>query len=328
VSGQTERKDLPADSNLPAVRPVKYVVLLDLVRGFSRIEYNGSGPNPNFERYIPRVRVSAYDGKTLQTSVDRKLCEIGPTNPDISLVKGPLDLMPLDSNIWPLLFAHGVVPTVNKPARPDRMPDQHTSEDFDYRGKVGHAGSQCYILKSHPVASTPFLVDEFLIDPDKTSAIVRHVYFAGKNPWFRFDVAYEQSESSWLPKSWTFAHSQANKLVEVTRFTVERLETNPPVTDADFVLPIPPGSIVKVQNYPQPGLGFDPSKPANGLFRVDEDGKWSVLEETGFERKEARVSLPRRPQNRRWTLWAGVGFALIGIAIVTVRWWRWSCQNN
>lgn len=46
ITGLTEQKDRPTGSKVPAVRPVKFVVLLDLVKGRVRTEKNGSGFNP------------------------------------------------------------------------------------------------------------------------------------------------------------------------------------------------------------------------------------------------------------------------------------------
>jgi len=49
VSGKTEKKDLPAGSKVRAVRPVKFVVLIDLVKGRVRVEKTSSGFNPTEE---------------------------------------------------------------------------------------------------------------------------------------------------------------------------------------------------------------------------------------------------------------------------------------
>jgi hypothetical protein len=312
VSGNAERKDRPADSKLPALRPVKYVVLLDLVRGRTRLEINRSGPDANFEMYIPSVSICAYNGTRLQQNIDRNATELGSKSPDVCLTTGPLNLMTLDSNIWPVLFAHGVIPTVNKPPRPDQLPAQHAAEEFEYRGEVRHNGSTCILLRTDPVASIPYLVDEFWIDPTKESAIARYTYFNGTNPWYRFDITYQKSENQWLPNSWIFAHSIGNELFEVTHFTVDQLELNPAVTDADFTLPISPGSIVLTQNFPETGKGLDPFKPANGLFRVAANGKWITLEESGFTTAEG-LQLP--PESRSF-MWVWIVTALIGVAVI------------
>jgi hypothetical protein len=313
ITGKTEKKDLPKGSKLPAVRSAKFVVLIDLVNRWVRIEKNGSGFNPTKDRYSPDVTVTAYDGKSQQTNLDREVNEIGPTNPDVAITKGSLRNTQFENELWPLLCAHGIVPTVNKPPRADRLPTRHTAEEFESRGEVNRAGVRCLILRTDPLASTPFLVDEFWIDPARESAIVRQVYFAGKNPWLRFDTVFQKSKDGWLPTSWTFAHT-ASHLVEVSRFTVESMEVDPPVTNADFVLPIPPGSIVGVQTFPEEGIGLDPHKPANGIFRVDSSGKWIPLgEETGFTTGDGRVLPPESP-SRRWLWWSGA--ALIGLVTV------------
>ncbi len=322
ITGLTEKKNLPAGSKVPAVRPAKFVILLDLVKGRVRIEKNQSGFAASGDRYIPGVSVIAYDGKSEQTNVDRVLCELGPTNPDICITKGALPQSTIQSELWPLLCVHGIVPTVNKPARMDQLPTRHTAEEFDSRGEVNQAGSRCLVLRTDPVASTPFLVDEFWIDPAKESAIIRQVYWGGKTPWFRFDMAYQKSKDGWMLASWTWAHT-SERLVEVSRFTVESMEIDPAITDADFILPIAPGSIVSVSNYPVPGQGLDPNKPATGKFRVDSAGKWIPLDEaTGFTTGDG-LQLAPESANRHWLWWGGGVLAgVVGIATVVVRYRR------
>jgi hypothetical protein len=305
------------------VRPDNFVVLLDFIQGRSRIEKNGSAPGANFEKYVPRVSVSAYDGETLQTSSDRKACELAALDPDVSLVKGPLRMMPFNARIWPVLFAHGVVPTVNKSARPDQLPTNHTTEEFEFRGDVRYKENMCIVLRTDPVASTPAVVDEFWIDPIKESGIVRYVYFSGgNNPWYRMDITYQKSENGWLPSSWVYTHSKGNKLVEIAHFTVERLEVNPTVTDGDFTLPIPPGSIVLTQNFPELGKGLDPFKPASGLSRVDVNGKWVTLEEAGFTTAEG-FPLPPESRRLRWVWATIIFFGMVGIVTATILYRRW-----
>jgi hypothetical protein len=315
VSGKTEKKDLPKGSKAPAVRPVKYVVLLDLVRGRVRVEHECSEFSASGDRYVPSGSVHAFDGRAYQRNADRERCELAPQNPDIVILKGPADTCTLDNELLPLLCAHGIVPTVNKPPRLDRLPKRHTAEEFDSRGDVNHAGSRCLLLRTDPAASQPSLVDEFWIDPAKESAVVRHVYFSGKNPFFRFDTVYQNSTHGWVPASWTFAFT-AGHLVEVSRFTVESVEIDPVVMDADFALPIPAGSIVIVQTYPEAGKGLDPNKPASGTFRVDPAGKWLPLEEeTGFTTGDGVQLAPESP-NRRWLWWGSA--ALVGAFVATV----------
>ena len=83
ISGKTERKDLPVGSKVPAVRPVKFVVLLDLVKGRVRIEHECSGLSASGDRYIPSFSISAYDSKSYQRNADRVRSELSPKNPDI-----------------------------------------------------------------------------------------------------------------------------------------------------------------------------------------------------------------------------------------------------
>lgn len=180
---------------------------------------------------------------------------------------------------------------------------------------VNKANNHLLVLRTDPAASVPYLVDEFWVDPGRESAILRHVYFSGKNPWFRFDTVYRKSSRGWMPASWTFAHTSSH-LVEVARYTVESMEVDPTVANADFVLPIDPGRIVLVHTYPVAGQGLDPNKPASGMFRVDSTGKWVPLDEaTGFTTGEGEQLPPESP-NRRWMWWGGAALGGI-VALAT-----------
>lgn len=264
------------------------------------------------------MTVTAYDGKLQQVNGDREQCELGPNDPNIGITKESLARVQLENEIWPLLCAHGIVPTVNKPARPDRLPSRHTIEEFESRGEVNHAGIRCLLFKTDPVASIPLLTDEFWVDPARESAIIRQVYWSGKNPWLRFDTNFQKSKDGWLPTSWTYAHS-----AEVSRLSVERIDLDPAITDADFVLPTPPGSIVSVQTFPEAGQGLDPNKPSNGTFRVDSAGKWISLDKAkGFTTGEGQQLPPASP-DRRWLWWGGFALlGVVGISTVVVRYRR------
>lgn len=314
VVGETEQMDLPKDSKLPTKRPIKYLVLLDMVQGRIRIEKDGSGVKYNYSGYSPIVDVRAYNGRIYQVNADRTKGEWDPRNANVGITKGSMQAVHLEADLWPVLFAHGIVPTVNKPSRPDRMLIGHHADEFEYRGEVSHQGSRCFILRTDPAASTPFLVDELFIDPGKESAVIRYVNWAGKCPWYRVDVTYEEKKRGWLPRSWTVAHTQGSDVVYVTRARVDNLEVNPTVTDDDFNLPIPPKSIVVTSAYPEAGSGLDPFRPATKRSQVDERGKTTTVEETGFTTAEG-VQLPPEPAFPRWLWIVAASIGLVGLLL-------------
>jgi hypothetical protein len=320
LSGTCDKKDLPAGSKVHPLRPIRFSVLFDLKKGRIRVEQYKSGLAATGDRYIARNMIFVFDGKAVQGNMDRQACELAPLDSDITIAKGSLHLIPLESELWPLLCAHGIVPTVNQPARLDRLQRRHSPDEFQVRGRVQHLERDCLVVRTNPAATSPALTDEFWIDTRKESAISRHIYFNGTNPWKRLDTLFQEVAGAWLPKSWVHSHTVDGQLIEVTRLTVENLRTNPPVADSDFTLPIPSGSIVTIITYPEAGLGLDMNTPANGSFRVNPDGKWVLLSETGFTTADGQQLPPESRELRRpWM----AAFACLGVAVLATAVWCW-----
>ncbi len=300
----------------PSVRPLKATVLIDLANRRYRIETTRLAPNRARDRWIPHVSIIASNGKLSQVATPRDRNEVGESEPEMFLAKGNLQHISVDTYLWPPFAAHGIVPTVNFPLRPDRMPVSHEQEEFEVRGTVVHAGRPCTVLRSEPNSSAPGLADEFYIDKERQAAVVRHTYFQGKNPWLRLDIINHETPQGWLPKSWTFTWTVGGKVQRIEKLIVDAFEANPEVIDADFTLPQTSGMIVHSDVYPEQGRGLDPARPAREMYRANSDGNREPIgERTGFTTIEG-VQLPP-DTGWKWLPWL-IGGGVVAVSLVSV----------
>jgi hypothetical protein len=311
-----QRKDVIG----PAVQPVRAVVLLDITNKRFRIE--SSRPRPSLDdrtKWVFDDKVMAYNGKVLHEYIPRDRNERTEKDPDLSLVKGSLHLSQVwTSSYWPVLTAHGFVPTVHHPPHADRLPEGHDPDDFEVAGSGVISGRKCTILRTDPMGS---LRDEYWVDLDRGGAIVRQVYFNDKmNPWYRFDTEYQEVGGGWLPRRWTLAKSMNHQVWEVEKVEVESVEVNPAITDEDFTIPITPGMVVQEVTYPSRGSGLDPSRPATRSTRVKKDGQSEMIEERGFTTTEG-IELPPEGKRFRWW-WFALGVGVLGLGYVGYRFRR------
>lgn len=300
----------------PAVKPIRAVVLIDIVNKRFRIESSRPLPSRHDrKKWVFDDKVLTYNGKVLHEYLPRGRNERGETDSDLNLVKGDLHLLRIQTSYWPLLAAHGFVPTVHRRPYPDRLPEGHDPDDFEVIGQGLTGGRKCVILRTEPDGTDR---DEFWIDPDRGSAIVRQVYFSHKtNPWHRFDIEYQAVAGGWLPKRWTLANSMDHKVWEVEKVEVGSVEVNPTVTDEDFTIPITPGMVVQEVNYPPRGKGLDPARPATRVTRAKKDGQTETLEDRGFTTTDG-VQLPPEDTRLRWW-WFVLGGGVLGVGYARYR---------
>src|SRR5262249_20577543 len=114
----------------------------------------------------------------------------------------------------------------------------------------------------------PSLTDELWVDVKRGSAIARHVYFNGKNPWYRLDTKYVETAHGWLPDSWTLTWTSGGKVNRIQRLKVDSLDVSPSITDEDFTMRVLPGMIVRSDQYPNPESGLDPNSSANMTYSM------------------------------------------------------------
>jgi hypothetical protein len=302
----------------PKKYPIKAVILIDLVNDRFRLEELSRRISPDRSKWVLENRVSAYNGKVHQIWLPRELNELAPIEHELSIIKGNLGYYHVETHLWPVFMAHGIVPTPNAPIWVDRFPKNHEPAEFILAGSVIHDGKSCLVLKMEP---SP-LSYEVWLESEKASAIARFIGWdvTRKNPFVRLDIRYQVTAMQDRPESWAQTTTIGTKVMKIAKLKVEAFEADVPLNDADFTLPIRPGMIVKEFEYPPRGKGLDTSRPSERTYSASESG---ALKPEGVQRGFTTwdgVELP--PESKRqWHWWAIAGF--LGFAVIAAVWlWR------
>jgi hypothetical protein len=315
-----KEKDLPPGG---PTRPRKSVILLDLVKNRYRLEEAEEviyADAKNFE-YRRRISTSAYDGKALQSLSHRKENRIDPKDDDVDLSIGKGNLGPgaqFRTEMWPVFFAHGIVPTVHSPPLVDKLPLSHDPDNFDVSGKQLLRGQECLLVRTDPLPGVWPISDEMWINLKQRSAIHRYITFRGEDPWSRLEIFWKNTPYGWWIDHWSETWSDHGRVRHICRLRVDAFEANPEVSDSDFLLPAEPGMKVTVGEYPSPGNGLDPSKAANKTYLISPSGSWDELSSKGFTTLEGEELPPEG--RRRWIAWTiGGGIATGALIIYLLR---------
>lgn len=324
LRGATEFKDEQLPPGNP-IRPLRFVLLLDLEKKRYRLE--GSQDviyaigNENAERleYHHRINTSAYDGKALQSLFHKKANEIDDDRVgDLYIDTGNLGQgAQFGGELWPIFFAHGIVPTVHSPLLVNKLPLDHDPDDFAVAGRQILRGQNCLVVRTEPLAGMGTISDELWINSAQKSAIHRYVSLInGSEPWSRLDVSWKNTPHGWWVDQWSDTEYVGGRLRRIRRLRVESFEANPEVSDTDFTFPVEPGWKVIVTDSPEPGTGLDPSKPASKTYIISPSGAWDEVSAKGYTTLAGKELPPEG--SRRWLVWTLGGGLAIGALLFYV----------
>ncbi len=305
---------------IPGERAVRAIVVIDLVDKRYRLDEDKSRPAQARDRYVRFKTTEAYNGKIHQRAVPRDNEERSDEIPDVSIAKGDLTMGRVDAYLEPVFYAHGLIPTEDSPLGPGRFPSDHEPEDFQLKGIGSHAGRSCLMLRTGPASTTPALSDEYWVDTQRQSAVVRQIHWQGKNPWYRVDIDHQQTSHGWLPLKWVITNTISGEVQNIKRLNVEAIEANPSLVEEDFTLPIKPGMKVRINEFPGRGKGLDPQKPARTELAVGPDGSNDVISREGFRTSEG-VELPPASTSKWWWI-SGVSLAVVIVVFLVLTWSR------
>jgi hypothetical protein len=310
--GTTEFKDDSLPPGNP-IRPLRFDFLLDVEKKRYRLESSQEiihadslEPTAKME-YRKRINTSAYDGKSLQSLRHRKANGIEDDVADLAIGKGDLGPSACFGNeIWPIFFAHGIVPTIHTPLLVDKLPLSHDPDDFDIAGQQMLRKQNCFLVRTEPLSSGAVgqdgtVFDEFWINPRQKSAIQRYVFFSGSNPWSMLDITWKNTDDGWWVDEWTETWSVSGRIRRIIHLHVETFEPNPKVSEADFALTVEPGMKVTVGENPPLGTGLDPTKPAIKTYVISASGAWNEVSAKGFTTLEGKELPPERSWT--WIVW-------------------------
>jgi len=324
LSGTTEfLRPLSPDSPVaPAgdhVKPYQATVLIDMQTKWFRYESTAYIPIES-GGYQKRSGIVTFDGVEKRQGQTREAAEANGGF-DLLIAKKHRDGEQggqLSSELWPILFANGAIPTVHQPADVERLPLTWSAEDFVAKGRHVLRGNACQVLRTEPFNGVSGISDEYWVRPDRLSAVVRHIYLTGGQPWSRLDIDWGETEIGWMPQKWTYALTVDSKnLNRLTTVKVDRFEVNPTVTDADFTIPAAPGmKQVIVAEQPPEGVRVQPGRVGHRTYRIADNGEWVEVDSQGWKRADDGREIPLASRWRWWP-WAvgGLGVLFSGWAV-------------
>jgi len=287
----------------PKTIPVDAVVLVDIVGGRTRIEETSRAISRDNTRWVPEFRIRTYDKKDYRTLRPAERNEPIPGPLHVAIETGNLGVEQVDSRLWPVFITHGIVPTSNALVRFDKLPTDHDPNDFRVTGPVVHERRSLVALKTDPVATT----HEIWADPARHGRVYRLTRWVGggRTPSLRLDLRYREDAGKTVLDGWTLTGYLGGQPSVMSKYRVTSVEINPPLTDAQFTIPVVDGMKVTEAEFPPRGSGLNTNVPRTRTYTVEPGG--------------IRVPSGNSEEFRTWdgevvtpTIWARWGWWLVG----------------
>lgn len=306
---------VPADAD----RPFRATVTIDFDRRMTRIDIRHDIPSR--DGFVTEDGIRTYNGDAYQTHVPRGLNQLGTSQAELVLARGPMREITVEPFLWPPFLSHGVVPTVVHSLHQNDLPFTHDPDEFLLHGTANINGRPSIILRGNPINAPMAASDEYWVDTARGSLVTRYARYRQQKPLIRLDVQYQQTDGAWVPKDWTLTSTPKGQVFSIHRLTVQKFELVPNVPESDFTIPVTPGMILMTINYPARGIGLNPDYPANATYQVEPDGTWRELNAVGHMTAEGE-RLPPERSGRKWWWIGGVAVAVVSLILCFLFWRR------
>lgn len=240
--------DLPAEDTLSDVKTQYFV---DLERNRSCIERDFTVYHVDERRFLREFTIELFDGQRAQIFYPRErnpdhfdgARTEGPWNPDLVFESssGPA----VGRSDLPVLLAHGMVLVSGGSTLGPGKTLRRTlaPETFALYGRAVRDGRECIVLRSQTdrTGTTPSF-NEFWVDPQKDSTIVRLVRYIGDSENLQIDMWYEDEESRGYPLTrYTYLENISGESVQTREMHVLEYEPEPVFADSLFYVEPKPG---------------------------------------------------------------------------------------
>ncbi|HZU36139.1 MAG TPA: hypothetical protein VFA18_09530 [Gemmataceae bacterium] len=270
------------------------------------------------EAWYTRATVCAFDGKATQQATPHQPdmppeLARGLQNPDARIITGNVRAGVLAYDYWPLLFGHGIIPTwLFGPvpgARLRRLPEART---LSVAGHAHYQDRDCLVLRTRPMRLGIVIYDEYWVDPERQSAVLRYATYAGGKADTDLEMTYARTALGWLTQRWTYTFRPNGRTKFYNQMRVQQTEFNPALDDETFKVDLKPGMIVVKQVMG--GKADNPVQPpltARAYYEVEDDGGLRLL----------KTQLA--PERHGWPayVWALIGLVCALLALLGGRLW-------
>lgn len=262
----------------------KFTVLFDFNKQRHRLEEEGTQFDIETSKPYPTYRIWVYDGKAIKQYRPRERNThptqgVKETDAELGIGEGYLGGAGWTMSYWPLFAGHGSVANYGVRILAGQPMVLPKIEFMRVQGRGGHRGRNCLVIQTEPKDKS---YEEWWIDLERESAVVRYVMFLNNKPYVVAEVEHEKTASGWMPKSWVFTMqwTLSGMAQHLERMVVEKREIDPKVSDEDYQIAEKPGMRVIRYRYPEPSPGNPQPASQSKTFRVQENGK---LQEVSLE---------------------------------------------
>ena len=299
--------------------PIRQVVLVDLSGGRYRIEEEMQKYDQGTDRLYPQMQTRIYDGNEIKSWRPRQmnthpLTGVKPNKPEIGVGRGDLSSAAFTMVEWPFFVGHGVIASQNRPIMPGKWRTYPDPDLMIVHGRSVHSGRACLVIRTQTLKALGTSFDEYWVDTQRESAVVRQVCYANQIALYEMAIDYQSTPHGWLPKSWTITQRDAidGKTTYYRNVNCTKIDLEPESEPKDFQIEERPGMLVSEHNHFSPKLR-DRQAPdvETKLFQIDDEGKRHLIPQHFAD------------QNRRYYLYyyyfsACILATLFGLAV----WWR------
>jgi hypothetical protein len=277
----------------------KHLLLLDFVNNRHRLaaenyEYNlttGKSTKVTFTR--------AFDGTSLmgvgeREGDDRWRKPFSAADANAAISTGLMTNAPFDDDLWPYFASHGCV-CIGPRQRivPGELKVEPKIDLLRQHGEANQDGRACLVFRTPPRRGNALNFEEYWIDFERDSAVLRRRYFTNATPFDDLEMQYTQTGHGWLVSKWTRTTRVENKGTSISTGSdtalITELKIDEGVSDSDFAIALKPGTLVVKTHR---GLQDPTGEKNTALYRVQDDGslrKVTII--NGVEIEASNLSL-------------------------------------
>ncbi len=308
VLGQRRDESMPAQDY---VGSASLRLFLDFEKGRHRSKIQGSNYHLNTGMFYPWEKEDTFDGSVAEGAMPRQKNPIhGSKQPEFRVVSGNMKFQEFRTDFFPIFFGHGRIYTVFEPILPGKLRNKPDPDYLYVHGTGVQDKRTCLVVRTQTLRSGTTSFDEYWVDVERESAILRYVSYSGNKPSRDITIHYRKSSAGWLPERWRLQIFGGGSLLYSDDMHVEKVDLDPAIDDGDFKMEIKPGMIVEErEDLPTKHPLVNPESKIS-VYRAKEGGAREELPDPA--RRKGDQFHERLPLNK---LWGWVWLVLPALAI-------------
>jgi hypothetical protein len=261
------------------------VVLLDFAANRLRLETDEERYDEATDKFYPQRMVRVADGTEAKMFFPREknthpIEGKKPNDAEVWIENGYRGGDTLNIGYWPLIYAHGSIPSQAEHPRPGKLRILPDPELLYVHGEAIYRDRPVWVIRTQAVKTAVASFDEFWVDKGRDSAVVRYALVVRDHPEYDLQIDYRETTHGWMPLRWTLTERDfRGRTKYLERLHVEKLLIDQPLEDADFQIDVRAGMLVDEFTIQKPKTGTIPVATGNRKhLRVGEDGTLQALD--------------------------------------------------